>query len=114
MKVESLVYSLIVTLEDFTSYKVLCWYCRQILTTSGDVFRGGSVLEIPERAVLGGCEKHQLNGTTKLLKDKHKLLMQQGFFQTTIKMSENCGLCRKIYRCVPMMLANSQILGRVC
>lgn len=27
------------------------------------------MLEIPERW-LGGCEKHKLNGTTKLLKDK--------------------------------------------
>lgn len=76
------------------------------------------MLEIPERAVLGGCEKHKLNGTTKLLKDKPTDAQTTNatgfFFQTTIKMSENCGLCRKIYRCVPMMLANSQILGIVC
>lgn len=76
------------------------------------------MLEIPGREMLGGCEKHKLNGTVKLLKDKlikmHTLLVQQVFFQMTVKMPESGRLCRRIYRCVPMMLVNSQTLGIVC
>jgi len=54
------------------------------------------VLEIPRREMLGGCEKHKLNGTMKLLKDElvemHTLLVQQVFSQMTIKVSEHCRL----------------------
>lgn len=51
------------------------------------------MLEIPEREILGGCEKHELNCTMKPRKGKqikmHTLLVHEVLFQITIKMSEN-------------------------
>lgn len=81
-------------IEDLTCYEVLCWYCTQILTSSGDFLRDLCCKFLGE-----GCWKgvrNKLNGTMKLLKDKpikiQTLLVQQVFLQMTIKMSENCTL----------------------
>lgn len=94
MELESLVYNLIVT---WVSQRLhLIESLVLVLWADINFWRcfERSLLDVPGRETLGGCEKHKLNSTKKQLKDKliemHTLLVQQAFFQMTIKMSENC------------------------